>query len=80
MATLYRMLARGELTVVRHPSGRYRIPEASVAEWLDAHTVPSALGRALEQRATIHALPALPAALSDDGEDLDQVADDLGLR
>lgn len=80
LPTLYRMLARGELTVVRHESGRYRIPEDSVLGWLTAHTVLSGADRALEQRATIHALPALPQALSDDGEDLDLVADELGLR
>lgn len=80
-ATLYRMISRGELTVVRTSTGRVLIPESAVNEWVAANTIPSSHERAIQNRGNIHALVPenrVPA-LSDDGQDLDQLAKKLGL-
>jgi excisionase family DNA binding protein len=38
-ATLYKMIARGDITVVRYHTTT-RVPAAEIARWIEDHTVP----------------------------------------
>lgn len=82
-ATLYRMIARGELTIIRTPTGRVFVPESSIEEFVASCTVKGGHDEAMKRRAAIHVLPSsprAPRATADTGEDLEELANRTFLR